>query len=77
MEQIQQGLQSTKPKPNLPPCTSQLGIKHHDVYLRVFYATKKVMYADQTGHFPVISCCRHKYITDAIELDDNYIVPNV
>jgi hypothetical protein len=34
---------------------------------------KKTMYTDQTGHFPVLSHCSHKYIMVAIERDGNYI----
>ncbi|KAL7475659.1 hypothetical protein ACHAW6_001573 [Cyclotella cf. meneghiniana] len=55
MKQIQQGLRSTKPKPTPPPFTPMPGLKHRDVYIRVYDATKKTMYTDQTGHFPVIS----------------------
>ena len=40
---IQQGLQSTKPTPIIPPFSLSPGIKHHDVYLHVFNATKKTM----------------------------------
>ena len=29
------------------------GVKHKDVYLRVFNATKKTMYSDQTRRFPI------------------------
>ncbi|KAL7479608.1 hypothetical protein ACHAW6_005332 [Cyclotella cf. meneghiniana] len=73
MEQIQQGLQSTKPKPTLPPSTPTPGLKHWDVYIRIYDATKKTMYTDQTVCFPVISQWGHKYIMVAIELDGNYI----
>ncbi len=31
------------------------GVKYKDVYLRVFDATKKVMYTDQPGCFPITS----------------------
>ena len=55
MKHIQQGLQSTKPKPTLPPFTPMPGLKHRDAYLRVYDTTKKTMYTDQTGCFPVIS----------------------
>jgi hypothetical protein len=55
MKQTKQGVRSTrvigeeaalefKPTP---------GTKHKDVYLRVFDATKKTMYSDQTGRFPI------------------------
>ena len=75
MRQTRQGVRSTKvidedamlgiqPKP---------GTKHKDVYLRVFYATKKAMYSDQTGKFPITSARGNKYIMVAVELDGNYI----
>ena len=51
MKQIQQGLRSTKPKPTLPPFTPTLGLKHRDVYIHIYDATKKTMYTDQTGRF--------------------------
>eukprot|EP00804_Cyclotella_cryptica_P030118 CCRYP_009530-RA/>CCRYP_009530-RA protein AED:0.27 eAED:0.27 QI:0/0/0/1/0/0/5/0/696 len=40
----------------------QPGVKHKDVYLRVFDATKKPMYSDQTGRFPITSARGNKYI---------------
>ena len=49
------------------------GLTHWNVYIRIYDATKKTMYTDQTGHFPVISQRGHKYIMVAIELDGNYI----
>lgn len=79
MKQARQGVRSTKvidedamleadtdhkPKP---------GVKHKDVYLRTFDATKKSMYTDQTGRFPITSSQGHKYMMVAIELDGNYI----
>ncbi len=66
MKQTMQGVRSTKvidedamfkaeamlqPKP---------GVKHKAVYLWVFNATKKVMYTDQPGHFPITSAQGHK-----------------
>ena len=73
MKQIEQGLQSTKPKRNIPTFSPLPGIKHHDVYLCVLDATKKTMYTDQTGHFPIISHVGQKYIMVAVEQDRNYI----
>ena len=73
MKQIQQGLQSTKPTPTSPPSTPTPGTKHQDVYLRVYDATKKTMYTDQTGRFPIISRRGHKYVMVAVKLDGNYI----
>eukprot|EP00804_Cyclotella_cryptica_P001021 CCRYP_008342-RA/>CCRYP_008342-RA protein AED:0.31 eAED:0.31 QI:0/-1/0/1/-1/1/1/0/401 len=79
MKQTRQGVRSTKvidedaileadvvqqPKP---------GVKHKDVYLRTFKATKKSMYTDQTGRFPITSAQGHKYTMVAVELDGNYI----
>ena len=49
------------------------GIKIKDVYLRVFDTTKKAMYSDQTGRFPITSAGGHKYTMVAVELDGNYI----
>ena len=51
----------------------QPGVKHKDVYLRVFNATKKSMFSDQTGKFPITLACGNKYIMVAVELDGNYI----
>ena len=53
-----------KPKP---------GEKHKGVYLHVFDATKKSMYTNQTGHFPIMSSHGNKYIMVAIKMDGNYI----
>ena len=79
MRQSRQGVRSTKvidedamlesethPKPTP-------GIKFKDVYLRVFDMSKKAMYTDQTGRFPITSAGRHKYTMVAEELDGNYI----
>ncbi len=49
------------------------GIKHKDAYLRVFDMTKKTMFTDQTGRFPITSAKVHKYTMVAVELDGNYI----
>ena len=49
------------------------GVKHKDVYLMAFDATKKSMFTDQTGRFPIMSACGNKYILVAVELDGNYI----
>ncbi len=75
MKQTKQGVRSTKvvdedamlgnqPKP---------GVKHKDVYLKVFDATKKSMFSNQTGKFPITSARRNKYIMVAVELDGNNI----
>jgi hypothetical protein len=49
------------------------GIKIKDVYIRVFDTTKKAMYTDQSGRFPITSAGGHKYTMVAVELDGNYI----
>jgi hypothetical protein len=75
MKQTKQGVRSTKvvdedamlgyqPKP---------GVKHKDVYLKVFDATNKLIFSDQTGKFPITSARGNKYIMVAVELDGNYI----
>lgn len=55
----------------IPPPTQ--GIKHKAIYFCVFDTTKKTMYTDQTGCFPINSTQGHKYIMVAVKLDDNYI----
>ena len=75
MRQSRQGVRSTK----VPDEDAMLGfkptpgVKHKDVYLRVFDATKKSMYTDQSGPFPIKSRRKHQYIMIAVELDGNYI----
>ena len=39
----------------------------------MFDTTKKAMYTDQPGRFPITSTGRHKYTMVAVELDGNYI----
>ena len=75
MRQSRQGVRSTKvidEDTNLN-FKSTPGVKHKDVYLRVFDATKKSMYTDQTGPFPITSRRKNQYIMVAVELDGNYI----
>ena len=48
-------------------------MKHKDAYLRVYDTTKRAMYTDQTGRFPVVSSRGNKYLMVACELDGNYI----
>ena len=75
MRQSRQGVRSTK----VPDEDAMLGIKptpgvkHKDVYLRVFDVTKKSMYTDQSGPFPRKSRRNNQYIMVAVELDGNYI----
>ena len=52
---------------------SKPGKKHKDVYLCIFDTTKKSMYTNQMGKFPITSSHDNKYIMVAVELDDNYI----
>eukprot|EP00804_Cyclotella_cryptica_P015673 CCRYP_003654-RB/>CCRYP_003654-RB protein AED:0.35 eAED:0.35 QI:0/0/0/1/0/0/4/0/497 len=75
MRQTRQGVRSTKviDEDALLGAQIQPGVKHKDVYLRVFDATKKPMYSDQTGRFPITSARGNKYIMVAVELDGNYI----
>ncbi|KAL7483861.1 hypothetical protein ACHAW6_014204 [Cyclotella cf. meneghiniana] len=44
-----------------------------DVYIMVYDATKKAMYTDQMGRFPITSSHGHKYVMVTLELDGNYI----
>jgi len=48
----------------------QPGVKHKDVYLMVFYATKK---SRSNGEISFTLACGNKYIMVAVELDGNYI----
>ncbi len=49
------------------------GVKLNDVYLRVLDTTKKAMYTDQPGCFPITSAGGHIYTMVAVKLDGNYI----
>jgi hypothetical protein len=75
MRQARQGVRSTK----VPDEDASLaektkpGVKHKDVYLRVFDATRKMMYTDQSGPFPRKSRRNNQYIMIAVKLDGNYI----
>jgi hypothetical protein len=75
MKQVKQGVRSTKviDKDAMLEFKPQPGVKHKDVYLRVFDATKKAMYTDQTGKFPITSSRGNKYLMVAVELDGNFI----
>jgi hypothetical protein len=75
MKQTRQGVRSTKviDEDAMIGFNPTPGVKHKDVYLRVFDTTKKTMYSDQTGKFPITSARGHKYIMVAVELDGNYI----
>ena len=75
MKQTKQGVRSTKivDEDAMLGVKHQPGIKHKDVYLIVFDATKKSMFSDQTGKFPITSARGNKYIMVAVELDGNYI----
>ena len=75
MRQARQGVRSTKivDEDALLDFKPTPGVKHKDVYLRVYDATKRAMYTDQTGRFPVVSSRGNKYLMVACELDGNYI----
>ncbi len=75
MKQTKQGVRSTKivDEDAMLGFKPQPGVKHKDVYLMVFDATKKSMFSDQTGKFPITSARGNKYIMVAVELDGNYI----
>jgi len=64
MKQTKQGVRSTKvvDEDAMLGLQQKPGIKHKDVYLIVFDATKKSMYSDQTGKFPITSARGSKYI---------------
>ena len=75
MRQSRQGVRSTK-VPNedaMLEVKQTPGVKQKDVYLRVFDATKKTMFTDQSGPFPIKSRKNNQYIMVAVELDGNYI----
>ena len=75
MRQTRQGVWSTKvpDEDALLEVKPTPGVKHKDVYLRVFDATRKPMYTDQSGPFPRKSRRNNQYIMVAVELDGNYI----
>ena len=75
MKQTKQGVWSTKvvDEDAMLGFKQQPGVKHKDVYLRVFDVTKKSMFSDLTGKFPITSARGNKYIMVAVELDGNYI----
>ena len=75
MRQTRQGVRSTKvpDEDAVLETKPQPGVKHKDAYLRVFDATRKTMYTDQSGPFPRKSRRNNQYIMIAVELDGNYI----
>jgi hypothetical protein len=76
MRQQRQGVRSTKvfdEDATLEGFKQTPGVKHKDVYLRVYDATKKAMNTNQTGRVPIVSSRGNKYIMVAVELDGNYI----
>eukprot|EP01082_Thalassiosira_pseudonana_P002456 g1757.t1 g1757 contig11:6688-7572(+) len=75
MKQGKQGVRSTKvfDEDAMLEFKPTPGVKHKDVYLRVFDATKRPMFSDQTGKFPITSSRGSKYIMVAVEIDGNYI----
>ncbi len=52
----------------------QPGVKHKDVYLMVFDATKKSMFSDQTGLFPKKSSRGNQYIMVLVHPNSNGIL---
>eukprot|EP00804_Cyclotella_cryptica_P014825 CCRYP_015027-RA/>CCRYP_015027-RA protein AED:0.12 eAED:0.12 QI:0/0/0/1/0.2/0.16/6/0/1256 len=72
MRESRQGVRSTKvvDEDALLHFKPTPGVKHKDVYLRVYDATKRAMYTDQTDRFPVVSS---RVFMVACELDGNYI----
>eukprot|EP00804_Cyclotella_cryptica_P028277 CCRYP_014613-RB/>CCRYP_014613-RB protein AED:0.36 eAED:0.36 QI:0/0/0/1/0/0/2/0/471 len=75
MRQTRQGVRSTKvpDKDALLEAKPKPGVKHKDIYLHVFDATRKPMYTDPSGPFPRKSRRNNQYIMIAVELDGNYI----
>jgi hypothetical protein len=75
IKQTKQGVQSTKivDKDAMLGYQQMPSVKHKDTYLMVFDATKKLMFSDQTGKFPIMSACGNKYIMVAVDLDGNHI----
>ena len=75
MKQTKQGIRSTKvvDEDAMAMFKPRPGTKHKDVYLQVFDATKKSMYTDQTGQFPLTSSRGNKYLMVAVKMDGNYI----
>jgi len=75
MKQTKQGVRSTKivDKDAMLGFKQQPVIKHKDVYLMVFDATKKSMFSDQMWKFPITLACGNQYIMVAADLDGNYI----
>ncbi len=63
MKQSKQGMRSTKVvNEDIPQVKQTPGVKHNDVYLRVFDATKKSVYTDQMGEFPIQSLQGSKWM---------------
>ena len=79
IKQTRQGVRSTKviDEDAMLEAETQLkptpGVKIKDVYLRVFDTTKKAMYTNRPGRFPITSAGGHKYTMVAVKLDGNYI----
>ena len=74
IKQQRQNMRSTKEKEEANAFDTKRPIERkRDVYVKVYDATKRPMYADQSGRFPVTSSRGHKYIMIAVEMDGNYI----
>ena len=76
MKQTKQGVRSTKviDEDAMLGFTPNPGVKHKDVYLRTFDATKKQMYSDQTGKFPVALSTVNNYLLLVYDFDSNGIL---
>jgi hypothetical protein len=75
MKQMKQGVRSTKvlDEDAMIGFQPMPRVKQKDVYLTAFDATKKLMFSNQMGNFPITSARGNKYIMVAVELDGNYI----
>ena len=80
MQNIKQGVRSTKQKKNLAPVNTITGEvltkplrKHNGIYVRA-EEVKETMYTDQTGAFPVRSRSGNRYIMIMCEMDSNSIL---
>ena len=74
LNQTQQNMCSTKPKPFEEPKTDKLkGNRYKDVYIKVYNMREKI-FSHQTGRFPKTSFSGNKYIMVMIKVDSNVIL---
>ena len=52
---------------------STAGMKHKDMYLHVYNTTKRSIYYDQRGCFPITLSHDNKYLMVAIKLEGKYV----